>query len=265
MVAGGLPEPRADHLQAVARTALAMRDEIAAIAERPGHGWLAVRIGIDGGPGGGGRHRPAQVHLRPVGRHRQHREPDGVPRAVRGRSRSPSASRPRSARRSRFARAERSTSRARDPWRRTCSTAPSQAPSHHRRRLRRRRGRSSRPTRDGDRSWAKRSPKSEAESPVRSDDGVGRYSASSAATAKESSRATPNATRSTTPGCAPVHGSPGDQCEQGQDGGKDAEPDDVVGVHVPPPRWRTGPSFHAGRRHVHASLVLAFTGAGTGR
>ena len=50
MVAGGLPEPRADHLQAVARTALAMRDEIAAVAERPGHDWLAVRIGIEAGP-----------------------------------------------------------------------------------------------------------------------------------------------------------------------------------------------------------------------
>lgn len=50
MVAGGLPEPRADHLQAVARTALAMRDEIAAVAERAGHGWLAVRIGIEEGP-----------------------------------------------------------------------------------------------------------------------------------------------------------------------------------------------------------------------
>jgi guanylate cyclase len=30
--------------------ALAMRDEIAAIAERTGRGWLAVRIGIDTGP-----------------------------------------------------------------------------------------------------------------------------------------------------------------------------------------------------------------------
>jgi adenylate cyclase len=50
MVAGGLPEPRADHLQAVARTALAMRDEIAAIARRTGHDWLDLRIGIDTGP-----------------------------------------------------------------------------------------------------------------------------------------------------------------------------------------------------------------------
>ncbi|MDV3220929.1 adenylate/guanylate cyclase domain-containing protein [Intrasporangium sp.] len=50
MVAGGLPEPRADHVEAVARAALAMRDEIRAIAARTGHSWLAVRIGIDAGP-----------------------------------------------------------------------------------------------------------------------------------------------------------------------------------------------------------------------
>lgn len=50
MVAGGLPEPRPDHLEAVCRTALAMRDEIATIAEATGHDWLAVRIGIDMGP-----------------------------------------------------------------------------------------------------------------------------------------------------------------------------------------------------------------------
>ena len=50
MVAGGLPEPRPDHLEAVARLALAMRDEVAAIAERTGQDWLAVRIGIDSGP-----------------------------------------------------------------------------------------------------------------------------------------------------------------------------------------------------------------------
>jgi adenylate cyclase len=50
MVAGGLPEPRPDHLQAVARMALAMLDEVAAIAKETGRDWLAVRIGIDTGP-----------------------------------------------------------------------------------------------------------------------------------------------------------------------------------------------------------------------
>jgi guanylate cyclase len=50
MVVGGLPEPRDDHAQAVARTALAMRDEVAAIARGDGPDWLQVRIGIDSGP-----------------------------------------------------------------------------------------------------------------------------------------------------------------------------------------------------------------------
>jgi adenylate cyclase len=50
MVAGGIPVPRPDHAHAVARMALAMRDEIAAIAASTEHGWLDIRIGIDTGP-----------------------------------------------------------------------------------------------------------------------------------------------------------------------------------------------------------------------
>jgi guanylate cyclase len=50
MLVGGLPTPRPDHLAAVARTALALRDEVARIAALPGQDWLAVRIGIDSGP-----------------------------------------------------------------------------------------------------------------------------------------------------------------------------------------------------------------------
>ena len=50
MVAGGIPVPRPDHADAVARMALAMRDEIAAIAASTERGWLDVRIGIDTGP-----------------------------------------------------------------------------------------------------------------------------------------------------------------------------------------------------------------------
>ena len=49
MLAGGLPSPRADHAEAVARVALAMRDDVARIAsttETP----LSIRIGIDSGP-----------------------------------------------------------------------------------------------------------------------------------------------------------------------------------------------------------------------
>jgi guanylate cyclase len=50
MAAGGLPEPKPDHLAAVVRVGLAMRKEIAAMAAEPGCQWLAVRIGIDSGP-----------------------------------------------------------------------------------------------------------------------------------------------------------------------------------------------------------------------
>jgi class 3 adenylate cyclase len=50
MVAGGLPEPRPDHLQAVARVELVMLDEVAAIAKETGKDGLPVRIGIDSGP-----------------------------------------------------------------------------------------------------------------------------------------------------------------------------------------------------------------------
>ncbi len=78
MVAGGLPEPRPDHLQAIARTALAMREELERVAQETGHSWLAVRIGIDSWAGRRGRHRSPQIHLRPLGRHGQHRQPDGV-------------------------------------------------------------------------------------------------------------------------------------------------------------------------------------------
>jgi class 3 adenylate cyclase len=49
MVAGGLPDPRPDHVQAVAEMALAMREEVAGQVDPSGQP-LAVRIGIDTGP-----------------------------------------------------------------------------------------------------------------------------------------------------------------------------------------------------------------------
>ncbi|HEX3475837.1 MAG TPA: adenylate/guanylate cyclase domain-containing protein [Kofleriaceae bacterium] len=49
MVAGGLPEPRADHAEAVAEMALAMLDIVAELAARTGDA-LTVRIGIHSGP-----------------------------------------------------------------------------------------------------------------------------------------------------------------------------------------------------------------------
>jgi adenylate cyclase len=49
MVAGGLPDPRPDHAQAVAEMALAMREEVAGRVDLGGEP-LEVRIGIDTGP-----------------------------------------------------------------------------------------------------------------------------------------------------------------------------------------------------------------------
>jgi class 3 adenylate cyclase len=59
MVAGGLPDPRPDHAEAVAEMALAIRDEVASRVD-PGGRPLAVRIGVDTGPvvaGVIGRHK----------------------------------------------------------------------------------------------------------------------------------------------------------------------------------------------------------------
>jgi class 3 adenylate cyclase len=59
MVAGGLPEPRPDHAEAVADLALAIREEVAGHADPSGRP-LQVRIGIDTGPvvaGVIGRHK----------------------------------------------------------------------------------------------------------------------------------------------------------------------------------------------------------------
>jgi class 3 adenylate cyclase len=49
MVAGGLPEPRADHVEAVAALAVDMQTELARVCTVLGLG-LAIRIGIDCGP-----------------------------------------------------------------------------------------------------------------------------------------------------------------------------------------------------------------------
>jgi adenylate cyclase len=49
MLAGGLPDPRPDHAEAVAEMALAMRREAARIVA-PGHGPVRLRIGLHSGP-----------------------------------------------------------------------------------------------------------------------------------------------------------------------------------------------------------------------
>jgi guanylate cyclase len=50
MVAGGLPEPRPDHLEAVARIALSMRETLETVRQESGEEWITLRIGIDSGP-----------------------------------------------------------------------------------------------------------------------------------------------------------------------------------------------------------------------
>ena len=49
MVAGGLPEPRVDHAEAIAALAIEMQAELARVSAALGLG-LAIRIGIDSGP-----------------------------------------------------------------------------------------------------------------------------------------------------------------------------------------------------------------------
>ena len=82
MVAGGLPDPRPNHAQAVAEMALAIRDEVASRVDPSGQP-LAVRIGMDTRPGGGRGYRDQQVQLRLVGRHREHGQPHGIPWSAR--------------------------------------------------------------------------------------------------------------------------------------------------------------------------------------
>ena len=76
MVASGVPGARPDHAEAIAELALRMRDHMSA-HEFDGRA-ISMRIGINSGPGRRRRHRESQVRLRPVGRHRQHGEPDGI-------------------------------------------------------------------------------------------------------------------------------------------------------------------------------------------
>jgi adenylate cyclase len=58
MVAGGLPEPRPDHLEAVARMPLAMLDEVAAHRRGDRKGLARRPDRNRHGSGSGGRHRP---------------------------------------------------------------------------------------------------------------------------------------------------------------------------------------------------------------
>jgi class 3 adenylate cyclase len=82
MLTGGLPVPRPNHVEAVARTAIAYaagdrchrRTEGSAVARCADRNRLRARSRRG--------HRPTQVHPRPVGGHREHGQPDGVARAA---------------------------------------------------------------------------------------------------------------------------------------------------------------------------------------
>ena len=85
MVVGGLPVAGPDHPERAWRWP-------STCSTRSGPGRAVGRPpGPDRHPhraGGGRRHRHAEVHLRPLGRHGQHREPAGVARHTPARSRS---------------------------------------------------------------------------------------------------------------------------------------------------------------------------------
>ena len=76
MAVGGLPEPQSDHAERVASAALEMLPALSRVGK-----WLDLPLSDSDrtadGRRCGRRHRQAEVRLRPVGRHGEHREPDG--------------------------------------------------------------------------------------------------------------------------------------------------------------------------------------------
>ena len=79
MVAAGVPTPRADHARVMALMALDMREAMRLAGRgRPPGSRDPDRDQL--GAGRRGRHRTQALPVRPVGRRREHGEPDGVPR-----------------------------------------------------------------------------------------------------------------------------------------------------------------------------------------
>ena len=82
MVAAGVPTPREDHARVMALMALDMRDAMTVAGRhRPPGARAADRDQL--GAGRRRRHRPQALPVRPVGRRREHGEPDGIPRHAR--------------------------------------------------------------------------------------------------------------------------------------------------------------------------------------
>ena len=78
MAVCGLPEPRADHADRMVRMALRMLSVVREF--NAARGWISAPALNPCRSRSRRGHRPEQVHLRPVGRHREPREPDGIPR-----------------------------------------------------------------------------------------------------------------------------------------------------------------------------------------
>jgi hypothetical protein len=76
MAASGVPVPRRDHAEAFTDLALKPRDQVAT-KEFEGRR-IRLRIGINFDPVLAGIIRDPQVRLRPLGRRREHRQPDGI-------------------------------------------------------------------------------------------------------------------------------------------------------------------------------------------
>ncbi len=79
MVAGGLPEPTSDHAETVADLALDMLEVARSRTLSDGEP-VRLRIGIDSGPVVAGVIGRRKFIYEPVGRHREHGQPDGIPR-----------------------------------------------------------------------------------------------------------------------------------------------------------------------------------------
>ena len=79
MAVEGLPEPRSDHAEGVAENGPGDPDGGGGTL-RPGRAAPSGSHRHRHRPGGGRRDRDKQVQLRPVGRHREHGQPHGVPR-----------------------------------------------------------------------------------------------------------------------------------------------------------------------------------------
>ena len=79
LAVGGIPVPQSDHVDARCSDGARHAGGGEGAEHRPRFPHSAADRGALP-PGGGGRHRAAEVQLRPMGRHREHREPNGVSR-----------------------------------------------------------------------------------------------------------------------------------------------------------------------------------------